>query len=106
MFRVKALRREVCCGGLENYMSFYDHVTKIKPIRDGFNQNKVYTKNVNHIIEYINTIIQKTTTHTSTNQHISTLCCYYLKLHLSHYSGLDIIIMLICIKYYFYLTLS
>ncbi|CAB4040485.1 Hypothetical predicted protein, partial [Paramuricea clavata] len=37
--------------------------------------------------KYINTIIQKATTYTSTNQHISTLCCYYLKLHLSHYSG-------------------
>jgi hypothetical protein len=39
MFQAKALCREVCCGGLENYMSFYDHVTNIKS--DGFNQNKV-----------------------------------------------------------------
>jgi hypothetical protein len=39
MFRAKALRREVCCGGLENYMSFYVHVTNIKS--NGFNQNKV-----------------------------------------------------------------
>ena len=39
MFRAKALCREVCCGGLENCMSFYDHVTNIKS--DGFNQNKV-----------------------------------------------------------------
>jgi cysteinyl-tRNA synthetase len=40
---------------------------------DGFSQNKVQTKHVNDIIEYINTIIRKTTTYTSTNQHISTL---------------------------------
>ena len=39
MFRAKALCREVCCGGLKNCMSFYDHVTNIKS--DGFNQNKV-----------------------------------------------------------------
>jgi hypothetical protein len=80
MFRAKALRREVCCGGLENYMSFYDHVTNQMHLV----KTKYYTKNVNHIIEYINTIVHNTTTYTSTNQHISTLCCYYLKLHLSH----------------------
>jgi hypothetical protein len=43
MFRAKALRREVCCGGLENYMSFYDHVTKLNQ-SDAFSQNKVLYK--------------------------------------------------------------
>ena len=38
-FERRPFVREVCCGGLENCMSFYDHMTNIKS--DGFNQNKV-----------------------------------------------------------------
>ena len=39
-------------------------MTKINQ-SDGFSQNKVQTKNVNHITEYINTNIQKTTANTT-----------------------------------------
>jgi hypothetical protein len=55
MFRAKALHLEVCCGGQENYMIFYDHVIK-------HNINKTCKS---HYRIYINTIIQKTTTYTS-----------------------------------------
>jgi hypothetical protein len=48
-------------------------------------KTKYIQKNVNHFIEYINTIIPKTTTYTSfyKSAYINTMLLYYLKLHLS-----------------------
>jgi hypothetical protein len=75
-------------------MSFLDHVTQIKPT-DAFSQNKVYTKNVNHI-EYINTIIQNTTTYyIYKSAYINTMLLLFkvapLTLYRCSYSGLDIL---------------
>jgi hypothetical protein len=65
---------------------------------DAFSQNKVYTKNVNHIIEYINTIIQKTTTYTLyiyKSAYSNTMLLLFkvapLTLYRCSYSGLDIL---------------
>jgi hypothetical protein len=67
-----------------------------------FSQNKVYTKDVNHIIEYINTIIQKTTTYTSA--YINTMLLLFkvapLTLYRCSYSGLeyyDNLIIVLCL---------